>query len=404
MSRFNINQEHAVQPNSQQYMYQKKYISIHSEDRDQIKFPNSAEFEIELPQDYLNVQSVKLSSWTFPANYSVFSANQNNLQMSFRISNPYSPQANSYYNALQDVIYQGLLTNKQNDFILTIEEGFYTPEQMATELTNTMNYAVTQYLDTYIQNYDLINGTDNYASFTGYTEFVVAYNFVNQKLWFGNKSSEFILTNDSALYYKQDILLECPVNKLAEFSNWGLPAYLGFTRNPIVSTEIPNGTQSRFYYGDYVSGDSGYWLPLSALPGANSYFIKAELKINLMGPSYFYMEIHGMNNIDETSPYNVSPFTTHTNETNGVVNSSFAKIAIPTTPISQWFDNNIDSYMLYNPPAERIRRLRFRLRYHNGLLVNFGNFEYSIMLEFGILLPQQKKDMYVYIPESVAYG
>uniref|UniRef100_A0A6C0H606 Uncharacterized protein n=1 Tax=viral metagenome TaxID=1070528 RepID=A0A6C0H606_9ZZZZ len=404
MSRFNVNQEHSLQPNSQEYMYQKKYVSIHSEDRDQIKFPNSSEFEIELPQDYLNVQSVKLSSWTFPANYSVFSANQNNLQMSFRISDPYSPQSNSYYEQLQDVIYQGLIAHIQSDFIITIEEGFYTPEQMATELTNTMNYVVTNYLDTFIQNYDLTNNTNVYSDFSGYSEFVVAYNFVNQKLWFGNKSSEFILTNDSDLYYKQDILLTCPVNKLPEFSNWGLPAYLGFTRNPITSTEIPNGTQSRFYYGDHVTGDSGYWLPLSSLPGANSYIIKAELKINLMGPAYFYMEIHGMNNIDETAPYNVSPFTSHTNETNGIVNSSFAKIAIPTTPISQWFDNNIDSYMLYNPPAERIRRLRFRLRYHNGLLVNFGNFEYSIMLELGILLPQKKVEKYVYVPETVAFG
>jgi hypothetical protein len=146
-------------------------------------------------------------------------------------------------------------------------------------------------------------------------------------------------------------------------------------------------------------------LPVSDLPGANSYFIKAELKINLMGPAYFYMEIHNMNNIDETAPYNVSQFTTHTNETNGIVNSAFAKIAIPTTPLSQWFDDNIDSYMLYNPPAERLSRtIKIRLRYHNGLLVNFGNFEYSIMLELCILLPQNKKKTEVYIPEAVAYG
>jgi hypothetical protein len=118
-----------------------------------------------------------------------------------------------------------------------------------------------------------------------------------------------------------------------------------------------------------------------------------------------YMEIHNMNNIDETAPYNVSQFTTHTNETNGIVNSAFAKIAIPTTPLSQWFDDNIDSYMLYNPPAERLSRtIKIRLRYHNGLLVNFGNFEYSIMLELCILLPQNKKETDVYIPESVAYA
>jgi hypothetical protein len=405
MSRLNTNQNHPVQVNTQQYIFQKKFVSIHSEDRDQIKYPNSAEFEIELPQDYLNVQAVKLSSWTFPANYSVFSANQNNLQMSFKITDPYSPAANSFYDALQDLIYQGLIAHQYDDYIITIEEGFYTPQQMATELTNKMNEVVSDYLGSYInsQNSALYS---EFTSASGYSEFVVAYNFVNQKLWFGNKSSGFTLTNDSEIYYKQEITLDCPINKLPEFSNWGLPAFLGFTRNPIIATEIPNGTLSRFYYGDYVSGDSGYWLPESTLSGANSYVIKAELKINLMGPAYFYIEINNpnMNNIDETSPYNVSPFTTHTNETYGVVNSAFAKIAIPTTPLSQWFDNNIDSYMWYNPPAERIRKIKIKLRYHNGLLVNFGNFEYSVMLEFNLLIPQSLKKLDVYVQEAVAYN
>ena len=108
-----------------------------------------------------------------------------------------------------------------------------------------------------------------------------------------------------------------------------------------------------------------------------------------MGPAYFYMEIDGLNCIDETSSYNVSKFTIQTNETNGVVNSSFAKIAMPTTPISQWFDKESYPYKLFMPPAERIRKLKIKLRYHNNLLVNFGRFEYSFMLQFTLLVPQQ---------------
>ena len=110
-----------------------------------------------------------------------------------------------------------------------------------------------------------------------------------------------------------------------------------------------------------------------------------------MGPAYFYMEIAGQNSIDETSPYNLSKFTQQTNDTNGIVNSSFAKIAIPTTPISQWFDRDSVPYKIYLPPAERIRRLKIKIRYHNGELVNFGTFDYSFMLEFFILQPQQTR-------------
>ena len=47
------------------YLLEKKYVSICSEDRNIMKYPNPSTFEIELPQDYLNVQSVKLHSWSF---------------------------------------------------------------------------------------------------------------------------------------------------------------------------------------------------------------------------------------------------------------------------------------------------------------------------------------------------
>jgi hypothetical protein len=110
-----------------------------------------------------------------------------------------------------------------------------------------------------------------------------------------------------------------------------------------------------------------------------------------MGPAYFYMEIDGLNCIDETSPWNLSYYTTTTNNTNGIVNSSFAKIPIPTTPISQWFDNDMAPYKYFNPPAERIRKLKIKLRYHNGQLIDFGQFEYSFMLEFSLLKPQQER-------------
>jgi hypothetical protein len=107
-----------------------------------------------------------------------------------------------------------------------------------------------------------------------------------------------------------------------------------------------------------------------------------------MGPAYLYMEINGLNNIDETSPFNNSQFTRETNQTNGIVNSAFAKMAIPTTPISQWFDQNSIPYKYFTPPAERIRRLSIKIRYHNGKLADFNTFPFSFMLEFGVLQPQ----------------
>jgi hypothetical protein len=145
----------------------------------------------------------------------------------------------------------------------------------------------------------------------------------------------------------------------------------------------------RFFYGDVFPGDNGFWLlPNNKLIHSNVYWVECVYKINLMGPAYMYMELNGHNCIDETSPYNVSEFTLKTNGTNGVVNSAFAKMSVPTTPISQWFDRDSLPYKFYYPPADRIRRFKVKIRYHNGQIVDFGIFNFSFMLEFTTLLPQ----------------
>ena len=68
----NISNHRPLIENSNQYFFERKFISISSEDRDITKYPNSAEFEMLLPQEYLNVSSARLYSWSFPSNYNVY--------------------------------------------------------------------------------------------------------------------------------------------------------------------------------------------------------------------------------------------------------------------------------------------------------------------------------------------
>lgn len=396
MSRFNTSTNHPIIPNANEYMYEKQYVSIHSEDRNGLKWPQSSEFEIELPQDYCNVQSVRLASWTFPANYNTFSLSQNNIAIVFEITKPYNPTDHMISDPLLTAISDALQAYLGKPFIAVIEEGFYNPNQIATELTNRFNNVVSSVIIEFLT----ANAPELLPQFnlTGYDQFVVVYNEVGQKLWFGNKSSDFVISNDSALYLNS--LLKdaiCFRQQYPDFQNWGLPSYLGFTRCPATTSPTLNGVYPRFYYGDVTPGDNGFWL----LPDANYlgnntsipvYYLEAPAKINLMGNAYFYLEIAGMNTIDETIPFAVNNFTSTTNETAGVVKSAFAKIAITTTPIAQWFDDSSPSLKVYNPPAERIRRISLKLRYHNGLLVDFGKFDFSILLEFLMLRPQSKRD------------
>lgn len=402
---YNVDTNHPLIPNSQLYNTYKKYISIHSEDRDCLKYPQSNSFEIELPEDLLNIFTVRLVHWTFPANYDTFSPLYSNVSMTFKINNPYNPGAHGLYLPLYEKIYECLFLSQSDNFYITIEKGFYNPSQMTTELTNKFNYAVTERIKRYFAEKGYTELLELFEISGGYNNFNIVYNAVTQNIWFGNTSDGFILTNTFSLVKTNlESTAYCSnfKSQLPDFSNWGLPGNLGLPKCDTESTtgaalgDLANLVEykgiivPRFFYGDVNPGDNGYWLlPNPLLVGSHVHWVTCPFKINFMGPAYMYLEVQGLNCIDETSPYDISSFTLTTNQTNGIVNSSFAKIPIPTTPISQWFDRDSYPYKEFLPPAERMRKLSIKLRYHNGQLVDLGLFDYSIMFEFLLLQPQQ---------------
>jgi len=411
MSFFQPTTSHPLIPSSQEYAVEKKYVSIHSEDRNIQKYPCASEFEIELPQDYLNVGTVALSTWSFPSNDDVFSLHNQNDIMTFSFTQVYFPGSDA---PLLDVLTWQFLETFTNewqgtDFVVTIHNGFYNPVQMANELTQCFNETITVFLSQQFQIYDTAHGTTLNATFLnvqngvitgGYHDFVVVYNQVEQKLWFGNRSSAFSLKQNIALLKQFYALSGCSVKHVLPDASLGLPSYLGLSFSQgldsitVTSADILKNPSSipRFYYGDALqAGDGGYWLtPNPAYTDASISYVEAPQKINLFGQSYLYLDIFELNSIDETSPYNISVFNQTTNQTNSRVLASFAKIPLCSTPNSVFYDNNQNSpnYKYFSPPCERIRRLKIRVRYHNDELVDFGNASFSFLLEFTLFSPQ----------------
>jgi hypothetical protein len=351
-------------------------VSIHSEDRNISKYPNPSCFEIEMPEDVLNVLNLSLVNWSLPTSCNAFSPLQSNVTLAFQLVPSLSGPT-----SLDAEVFQALTSNVGKDYCFTIETGNYTPMQMAVTLTNKFNEAVTLFVLMYLQNAASLY-VDSFTSAGGYQQFQIAFNEVSRKMWFGNKNDAFVLTNEHVVPNQTLCTLK---NELPNFSNWGLPGFLGLTKSNTCS--VSGLSAPRFYS---LPGTESEWLlPNTDVSGGQVYWVEPPFQINLSCPEFVYLELEGQNCIDETSPYNVSTFTAQTNQTNGIVNSSFAKIRLGLC--QPFVDKALLPYKEFMPPAEKIRKLKIKLRHHNGQLVDFGNHNYSLLFEFVLVQPTQAR-------------
>lgn len=384
---YQLNTTHNVQPNANAYFMEKKFVSIHSEDRNVLTYPNSGEFQITLPQTLNNVVKVKFSTFDFPANYDVFSRERENTKLAFSMVEPYLPTTSP--TLLSMAIYECLVSIKNTVLIVEIATGFYTQNQMVTELTNRFNKVISDKLHEFV-----LNNIPKYGSLlpitdATYDRFVVIYNSVQQTIMFGNTADQFTLNNSNIFAFSQtNSAVQCRQHPLPDFSSWGLPSNLGLKREDMTSSPAP---YRRIFYGEINPGDNGYWLlPNPLLGNAVVYYLECPYKINLMGFANFYLSIEQLNCIDVTTPFFITPQKINTGTTTGTVNAAFAKIQIPTTPLSQWFGGTLDvgPYIHFAPPRDKVSQLHIKLAYHDGTIVNFQNFNYSFILQFEILQPQ----------------
>lgn len=411
-NNYNLATNKPLIPNANQYFSYKQYVLINSEDRNISRYPDAADFEIELPTDYANVSTARIYSWSFPSVFSTFAPHKHNVSLAFKIPDPYVPVPGS--NTLNDGISDALLAHANDEYVIYIESGYYSPTQMATELTNKLNAAVTAYITQFFaDNQPLYDSATDL--FTGYDRFVVAYNSVSMDLWFGNRADKFELTNDSNVYNKITTSNSMCMQKnvVASDADWGLPAHLGFLKqqnntsmtvaeiNSAFGNVQPNqylnalhasidqtALVPRFFY---EKGAAGFWISTN-IPNASIYFLNAPTKVAMLGDAHFYIEIDKLNCIDETVPYKMSQFTQTTNQTNSIVNSAFAKIPISDKPIAYCFNEaSYGPYKMFNPPTDMQRKLKVKMRYHNGMLVDFGNNPYSFMIELTTLVPNQER-------------
>lgn len=378
----NIRSNHQLIPREQSYVLDRRLVTVHSNDRDVKKFPYPNNFEITLPESITNVDSMRLAEATFPSNYYSFSNDLQNTKLSFSFI---ASSINPNWSTVNPAIIS-LLTNAP-PFVIEIQNGFYRPEQLSSELTYKLNKAVTDY---FVAN-----------SITGitYDKFVVLNDEVAMKYWFGNTSDGFSLLFNQRMDYT---LQQCEQpNAWERYSQWGLGSFLGFekqTYNSLTSnTELTAGW----------TNPSSKWLSFSTMPvSTNVYYVQAPLVYKLLGESTIYMEVEKYNHIDELVPFSQSTNSLYNNDFNGVVKSAFAKIPITILPYGQIFESTnglIMSNTHFDPPLERVQKLRFRFRNHVGALIDFQDFPFNFTIEFNCLRNEISKQYSVRIPAVYSF-
>jgi hypothetical protein len=223
-----------------------------------------------------------------------------------------------------------------------ISEGNYTAAQLANELTGRLNEC------------------------THTTGFLVLYNEVAKKLVFTNT------TAFSLCFLQGESYPGCSAPFYDNYNKWGLGQYLGFEKK---------GYDSEF--GDVVL----YWRP-QTLSGVH--FIAAPLKLDVRGDSQMYMELATYNNIDELMPYAERSNDLYFGKFGGKHNSSFAKIPTEEMSSSSDFLTNI---FFSVPPLERLQKLRFKFRFHDGRPVEFNGLNFNFSLEVTTLRNEMPKNI-----------
>jgi hypothetical protein len=380
LNKYNLNQNHQLSQRQQTYFLNRKLVSVHSVDRDINKWPLSSLFEIQLPEAMLNVQSIRLVQINLPANYYNFSPLNQNNKMSFTFD---TVNINWSGGSSPNPAIYAILANADR-FNIEIEPGFYQPNQLANEIQNRMNNAVTQYLAD--------NGITYY-----YEKFVVYNDIVGEKFWFGNNCDSFTL--NFSLQQQYDITnCEQPV-AFYRYANWGMPFNLGYEKKDYISDSSSNSLK---FYWAAPDISSCIWLEPSTSPSSsNVYYVTPPLTYNLFYLNSVYMEIDKYNQMDELYPYSERTSNLYQNDYGGNVNSSFAKISMTTYPYGQIFDSRnglLQNMSVFDTPIERIQKLKFKFRDHNGQLIDFQNFPFDFTLEFYTLKNEIDRNYEIRLP------
>jgi len=360
------------------YVLDRKLLTVHSQDRDIAKWTHVNEFEITSPESYQNIQSMRLVEIKIPYIFYNFSNDLQNCKFSF--------------------------TRGGDPTILTvaIDSGYYTGELLAKTMTYKMNQAVSNHLTPTVYNY-----------------FYVIYNSVTNKITIANNADSFdLLFNQAEIY---DISCQsnqsCQSNLLSQqgiisyynrYNKWGFPAYIGFTCKQLYSSSLCQDVSGLFLASPEP--------PSSWNTSSPIYCIESPYILDITGETTIYLELEKYNHYDELIPwadstrdtlssrdpkyFRVNTEPKYVSLRGSGTNSAFAKIPVSINMLAPQIFDSRNGIVHYDPPIERITKFKFRFRYHDGKLVDFQNIEIDFTLEINQLKNEVLKQRNIRVPAA----
>ena len=308
----------------QNFTLDRKILYIDSNDRDISRWPNPYEFEISCPQNYINVESIRLV----------------NIQT-----------INKCYNISEYLQNNKLICSiSGQEEVIILDDGYYNYTQLQDSLQNVLN-----------------------SKFSNNPNFIVKYNSVNRKMYIGHENQDFSLNFKQTLSYNNYINNNY-INIYKQYSKWGLGYILGYNKD-IYNSSV---NKNKFQY------ESLNWI------NNVNHIIEPPNTIDLDENKQIFVELEKLNKADEIKPFVIDKIN---NTNSGIINSFFAKTPIVLVTENQSINNKecyIEGASYFQPPLDKISKLKIKLRYHNGMLVDLQNNNISLTFEINQIRNEMK--------------
>lgn len=214
-------------------------------------------------------------------------------------------------------------------FTIALPDGVYNDDSLQASIVALMNKTVSQELE-------------NSGSTTVYDKFDSHLDVTSGKFTVANHDNAFVLYFDMNETFT---INKWQIRDIYQLENsWGLGFFLGFNKKEYSSVSESNPTFSST---------------------GNVHTITSERIFTSVLKNTVFLEIDGFNHAFQTS------------KVAGKVNSYFARI-----PIQQGYSNDSGGVENRFVSAERISKLKLKLRFHNGILLDTKGQDFDITINF----------------------